>query len=56
MPRLKGLGYDFGDKVPLSPGVREYICGGDLILADVLAAGDDYELVFTAPQMPLTNF
>ncbi|MEC8087337.1 MAG: thiamine-phosphate kinase [Pseudomonadota bacterium] len=39
----------FGDKVPLSPGVSEYICGGELILADVLAAGDDYELVFTAP-------
>ena len=39
----------FGDKVPLSPGVSKYIFGGELILADVLAAGDDYELVFTAP-------
>ena len=38
-----------GDKVPLSSGVRGYICGGDVILADVLTGGDDYELVFTAP-------
>lgn len=38
------------DNVPLSSGVREYIRRRDVILADVLAGGDDYELVFTAPR------
>ncbi len=37
-------------RVPLSPAVRAALDSRPALLADVLTGGDDYELVFTAPQ------
>ena len=48
--RASGLGARIElDRVPLSGAARSALQRGSLGIADLLAGGDDYELVFTAP-------
>lgn len=48
--RCSGLSLEIdADRVPLSAAARDVLVRGQVAIADLLGAGDDYEIAFTAP-------